>query len=362
MTNTPTPNTPSTTRLDGLDLARFLAFIGMVIVNFKVVTGAGDAAVSTGAAGGVLDILVGAFEGRAAATFVVLAGVGLGLAGLREINRTTAVTIRRAVFLFAVGLVNALVFEADIIHYYAFYFLVGVFLLPLSNRLVLLGIVLVNLVFCCMILLLDYNLGWNWENLTYSDFWTPAGFVRNLFFNGWHPVFPWVGFLFYGIMLSRMSLARWTTQHNLMIGGCLLVVLAETAGAVVTPLLAEIDPELAFLSTTEPLPPLPLYTIAGMGAASIVIGGCLALSGWAGRVGILRFVTPAGRQSLTLYLAHILIGITALDVLGLIGDQSLTTAVIAALTFCACAMIYAYLWAKRFKRGPMESLMRRLAG
>ena len=358
LTNASVPDTPSPTRLDGLDLARFLAFAGMVIVNFKVVIGAGDA----GAGAGALGILVGALEGRAAATFVVLAGVGLGLAGLKDINRTTAVTIRRAVFLLVVGLVNALIFEADIIHYYAFYFLVGVFLLPLSNRLVLLGIVMVNLVFCCMILLLDYNQGWNWENLTYSDFWTPAGFVRNLFFNGWHPVFPWVGFLFYGIMLSRMSLARWTTQRNLMIGGCLLVVLAETTGAIVTPLLAEIDPELTFLSTTEPLPPLPLYTIAGMGAASIVIGGCLALSGWAGRVGILRFVTPAGRQSLTLYLAHILIGVTALEVLGLIGDQSLTTAVIAALTFCACAMIYAYLWAKRFKRGPMETLMRRLAG
>ena len=101
-------------------------------------------------------------------------------------------------------------------------------------------------------------------------------------------MFPWVGFLFYGIMLIRMSLARWTTLRNLMIGSCLLVTIAEIAGAIVTPLLAEIDPELAYLSTTEPLPPLPLCTIAGTGAASIVIGGCLALSGWAGRVGILR--------------------------------------------------------------------------
>ena len=191
LTNASAPDTPSPTRLDGLDLARFLAFAGMVMVNFKVVTGA-----SAAAADGVLGILVGALEGRAAATFVVLAGVGLGLASLKDINRTTAVILRRAVFLLVVGLANALVFEADIIHYYAFYFLVGVFLLPLSNRLVLLGIVMANLVFCCMILLLDYNQGWNWENLTYSDFWTPAGFVRNLFFNGWHPVFPWVGFLF----------------------------------------------------------------------------------------------------------------------------------------------------------------------
>ena len=59
-------------RLEGLDLARFLAFVGMVIVNFKIAMGAetGD---------GVLNLLTIALEGRAAATFVVLAGIGLGL-------------------------------------------------------------------------------------------------------------------------------------------------------------------------------------------------------------------------------------------------------------------------------------------
>ena len=60
-------------RLDGLDVARYLAFVGMVIVNFKIAMGASDD-------GGILGILTGALEGRAAATFVVLAGIGLGLA------------------------------------------------------------------------------------------------------------------------------------------------------------------------------------------------------------------------------------------------------------------------------------------
>ena len=96
MTDASTPNTPNATRLDGLDLARFLAFAGMVIVNFKVVTGTGDnGAVGTAATDGALGILVGALEGRAVTTFVVLAGVGLGLACLKDINRATAVTLRR---------------------------------------------------------------------------------------------------------------------------------------------------------------------------------------------------------------------------------------------------------------------------
>ena len=67
MTNASTPNTntPSPTRLDRLDLARFLALAGVVIVNFKIVSGAGS-----------LGILAGALKGRAVVTFLVLAGVG----------------------------------------------------------------------------------------------------------------------------------------------------------------------------------------------------------------------------------------------------------------------------------------------
>lgn len=60
-------------RLEGLDLARYLAFVGMVIVNFKIAMGAENEQ-------GVVGFLTSALEGRAAATFVVLAGIGLGLA------------------------------------------------------------------------------------------------------------------------------------------------------------------------------------------------------------------------------------------------------------------------------------------
>ena len=37
-------------------------------------------------------------------------------------------------FLLVLGLLNMLIFDADILHYYAFYFFFGVLLLPLGNR------------------------------------------------------------------------------------------------------------------------------------------------------------------------------------------------------------------------------------
>ena len=59
-------------RLEALDAARFLAFCGMVLVNFRI---AAQVAPGNDWASTVIDLL----EGRAAALFVILAGIGIGI-------------------------------------------------------------------------------------------------------------------------------------------------------------------------------------------------------------------------------------------------------------------------------------------
>ncbi len=344
-------------RLDGLDLARFLALIGMVIVNFKIVMGA-DAL----AEGGVLGAIAQGLEGRAAASFVVLAGIGLGLGAARASGGSiAAVTLKRAMFLFVAGFVNSLIFDADILHYYAVYFLFGVACLPLSTSRLVALIVAVNAVFVTLVFVLDYDTGWNWETLTYSGFWTPAGFLRNLFFNGWHPVFPWFGFLLFGFVLARLDLASAEVQRRMVVFGAVALVGAELASLSLLPLAAG-NSDFAAILTTSPVPPMPLYALAGMGAAALLIGLCLMLAPPFARIGVLQLLVPAGRQTLTLYIAHILIGMGVLEALGLIGSQSLASAFIAALAFCLAATVYAWVWSRRFGRGPAEALMRQLAG
>ncbi|MGH1376981.1 MAG: DUF418 domain-containing protein [Alphaproteobacteria bacterium] len=348
---------PSTVgnRLDGLDLARYFAFFGMVIVNFKVVMGAEGS-------GDLLSLITGSIEGRAAATFVVLAGIGLGLSGVKSINETISVTIRRAVFLLVLGLLNTLVFDADILHYYAFYFFFGALLLSFSNRFLITGILALNIIFVILTLVLDYDSGWNWNEFSYIDFWTPLGFIRNLFFNGWHPVIPWLGFLLFGIVLSRLPLAERSMQWKLIIGGLLSITVAELLSTVVSPALKSIDAELLFFASIQPVPPMPLYSLAGIGTASTVIGFCLLISKWAEQRGISGFLLPAGRQTLTLYIAHIIIGMGILEELEMLGGQTVTTAVMSAILFCVFATVYAIFWSKLFKRGPIEALMRKLTG
>lgn len=342
-------------RLEGLDLARFLAFVGMVIVNFKIAMGAESGS-------GPLAFLTSALEGRAAATFVVLAGIGLGLASTKGLDQTISVTIKRAVFLLVIGLLNMTIFDADILHYYAFYFLFGVLLLPLNNRALFAVLIGLNVAFTIMILTLNYDAGWNWDDYTYAGFWTPTGFIRNLFFNGWHPVIPWLGFLLFGIILSRAALSERATVIKLIVGGAVAFGIAEGVSTLLTAPFAAIDPELAALVTTAPVPPMPLYMLAGIGAACMVIGLCLLISNQLAAFGLLRLVVPAGRQTLTLYIAHILVGMGTLEALGMLGGQTIAQAVFASMVFCIAATIYALLWARWFKRGPVEALMRKVAG
>jgi len=62
---------PMNSRIIGIDVARALAVIGMVIVNFKVVLGEKGQ--------NWVKLLASVFDGKASATFVVLAGVGIAL-------------------------------------------------------------------------------------------------------------------------------------------------------------------------------------------------------------------------------------------------------------------------------------------
>ncbi|MCV6626684.1 MAG: DUF418 domain-containing protein [Cellvibrionaceae bacterium] len=351
-----TPKQQQKDRIEGLDFARFLAFVGMVIVNFRIVMGA---------EGGSdwLSHTASALEGRAAALFVILAGIGLGLSSrYGGGGRTVVLTLKRALFLLVLGLLNRLVFDADILHNYAFFFLFGVILLPLGLAQLVLAIAAISAISVAMFVWLNYDTGWDWNNYRYLDFYTPVGFVRNLFFNGWHPLFPWLAFLVYGLVISRLAIAKRRTQLLLVGAGVAMVLLAMILQQLLLPSWSAQSADMAQLLSTAPIPPMPLYLLSAAGAASVIIGFSLMAAKWLADSGLLALVAPAGRQTLSLYIAHIMLGMGVLEELGLLGARTIVEAVSAAMVFCLLATVFAYYWSKAFKRGPIEMLMRKLAG
>ena len=338
-------------RLPGLDLARYLALAGMVLVNFRL------AMAVPAEGGGLLSRWFHLLEGKASATFVTLAGLGLALATQRQGAWAASVqTWRRAAVLALLGLLNLTLFPADILHYYAVYFALAVLWLRASTPALLASIALLAALSFWALLRWDYSQGWNWQTLEYSDLWQWRGGLRNLLFNGFHPLLPWLGFFLLGMLLARLPLAQPSMQRRLLALGALLLAAGQALQY-----LARDSAWQPWLST-QPMPPGPAYVLTGMGAACAAIAACLWLvrahpGAWS------RPFASAGRMTLTLYVAHILLGMGTLEAMGwLDGSAGLGQVLLSALLFLLLATLAAALWSRRFARGPLEAVMRRVAG
>jgi uncharacterized membrane protein YeiB len=67
-------------------------------------------------------------------------------------------------------------------------------------------------------------------------------------------------------------------------------------------------------------------------------------------------------MSLTWYFAHIVIGLGTVDALGLSTSQPLPVAEACGALFFAAAVFLSWLWKRRYRHGPLEWVMRTVAG
>jgi uncharacterized membrane protein YeiB len=352
-------------RIIGYDLARALALFGMIVVNFKIVMGAAE-----NGSPWLVD-LTGLLEGRAAATFVLLAGIGISLfsgkARRSTIPKATVpirnTLLKRAFFLFVVGLLYTPLWPADILHFYGVYIAVAALLLTSSIRKLSILSVLLMVGFVVMFFAFDYEQGWNWKTLEYAGFWTPIGMIRNLFFNGFHPTIPWLSFLLIGMIIGRLDMNDLVVRRRVFWAGLVTAVAAEVMSWLLIQGLSDgvsiVDQEaIVAIFGTKPMPPMPFYILAGAGAATAIVALCVEIGLRCGSHRWIRPLVATGQLALTLYVAHVSIGMGILEVIGRLENQTLTFSLLASGVFFALSVVFAYLWRCRFKRGPLEMLMR----
>lgn len=355
-------------RVMGFDLARALAIFGMVIVNFKLAMNA-----ETGNA--LLVSFAELFEGRASALFVILAGVGVTLitdkargSGDRAwVQRSRLLVIKRGLLLIAVGLVYTPVWEADILHFYGFYFLIAAVLFTEKDSVLLVVSVLIVMAFPILMLFLDYEHNWNWVTLTYENFWSLDGMVRHILFNGFHPVFPWAAFLLFGMWLGRQALPQTLVRKKLLVWSLITLIFIESGFYLIRMILGDgsafgmTAEEVAFLFSTSIIPPLPQYMISAGSSAVVALVVCLYLSERYSERSIVKWLCQTGRMSLTLYVAHVIVGMGLLEAFGLLENQSIHVSLFSALVFCAFGVFFSVVWGKFFKSGPLEWVFRKVA-
>ena len=359
---------PMKDRIIGIDVARAVAVIGMIIVNYKVVLGDHGE--------GWVKSFANVFDGKAAATFVMLAGVGLALmtnAALRNNDtqklRLARVRIaKRALFLFIVGLSYIIIWPADILHFYGIYMLVILLILRSSEKIIVGAALTLILVYPLLLSLWNYETGWNFDTLDYPDFWTFNGFFRNIFLNGFHPVIPWTSFMLFGFWFGKQDLQDNNfLQKAFWISASTFVALQILSYVSIIWLSAGDDQTASALRDiigTHPMPPLPIYMFNGIAIATVVLSGSIIIGKRFSANKILLALYKTGQLSLTFYVAHVIIGMGVIETINpnKMGLYPIEFSVGYALVFCLLCVLFASYWLPTRNSGPVELLMKKIIG
>ena len=393
-------------RLLGIDVARAVAQLGMLIAHYTYYDGTG----------GDLRGITRFTNGKAMPLFVLLGGLGFTKL-TRGALHPVAQVLGRALALLVLGLVlvEHAPYIAVVLHFYAAFFVLGLLVRHLSNvwLLVMAGVVTAVGAFSWLYVA-PGRVHYRWEG--WSTLRDPRPLVMDLFLTGTYPVLPTFAFFLVGMWAGRLALERHQVQAGLLAGGLALALVGLVGGEIASrattdrAVIVERDGQLVLnddmasaiatrLRTTAtdlerhvdeavarkgesrrsalralardheratgdvPLARLadpvghgkmPAWVLGATGSALAVLGGSLLAFGrWPI---LLRPVAMAGQLALTFYVLQGL-GLRWWYRAGADG-RSYGRELLGCLALFTVFVVLANLWRRRFARGPLEELLR----
>jgi uncharacterized protein len=212
----------------------------------------------------------------------------------------------------------------------------------------------------------NYETGWNFSTLDYQDFWTIKGFMRNLFFNGFHPVIPWAAFMLLGYWFGKQDLHNDKFIKKVFWISSIIFISIQVLSYLSISFLSEGNQETALELTeilgTNPMPPLPIYMFNGIAIAFAIISACIIVAKRFENNKIIDALNKTGQLALTFYVAHVIIGMGIIEAINpaKMGNYSIEFSVVYALVFSALCIVFAVIWRKHKTSGPLEWIMRKV--
>jgi len=348
------PTVPPAHRDEAIDVARAMAILGMFAIHAVLVLGAFYP--RTGASAFVLWLC----DGRAAATFVTLAGFGVARLAAKDTPDIAARTLRRrALALWVLGVLNLVIWPGDILRVYGVALLAAPFMLRWNVRARLLVSLALVVLFPLGMVLLDWTRHWNLATLTYTGVWTADGFVRNLLFDGFRPVVPWLSFFLIGTVIAEQDLQSVSLQRKFIRFGIFATVASVIASIGLDRLLIRVAPHVDALTReglvgTTSLPPLPLFMLSAVGSTALLLGAVLRLVPLAPRR-VVTLLSATGRRALTWYVLHVVVLVTLHES----GARNVLSPGVA-IGVGVAMFVGAALWSSKHSatQGVLETLMR----
>ncbi len=365
-------------RLVGVDLARALAVFGMYVVHI------GPALSATDGVGSWVRYMS---DGHSSVLFATLAGFSLMLlAGRREpktglAGRQAKARIAiRAVVLPALGTAMAMEYGGVVIlGFYGVYFLLALPLLRLRAKTLAiiaaaLALVTPQLSFALYSVLTE-SVRQSINAYDPLHRLSDVG-VLDLLFTGFYPTITWIPFVIAGMALARFDLSATAVQRRLAALGAALTVAAygmslllagkdalrstaedgpSSGGSGSMPLdSGSLESQASSLLTAGPHSGTTFDIIGSVGVAILVIvGATVAMDRLPRLRRLAKPVIAVGTMSLTAYVGHFVIQ-GWLPSFGATNDEESWATL---LMFVLGAIVFAAIWSRFFRRGPLEYLL-----
>jgi uncharacterized membrane protein YeiB len=200
------------------------------------------------------------------------------------------------------------------------------------------------------------------------DFWTPEGFIRNTFYNGWNSILPWIAYFLLGMWLGRLNWHNKHTLRNIFLIGTLFFTIFEILRAFARN--DYFNEGLTGYIMSEYFPPFIPFMVLTASFGLIVISIAMFISKKFEENKIITFLSITGRMTLTHYVLHLTLGMILLSMItGIEYTGNLQTAqpasaeLIFAFAFCffLLSIALSILWNKYYKYGPIEMAMRKFS-
>lgn len=356
-----------TRRLVGIDVARALAFGGMLASHYAFPRRLPEAD-GTGATSGDPGWLQGldaAADGRAAPLFCVVLGVGAGF--LARAGARDHTFVLRGLALFAIGLAIWPYQEAVYLILPHYGLLLA--LVPLWRRIPtawLLPAAAVAFVVPSLVtaVLDDHRMRSAIQPDSYEALRDVGALARYLLWTGGYPLVGWVGFVLVGLWLARLRLGDQAVQLSLLFGGVLVMLsqpVLASARVELGPRSLDVAGGLATMVDGTAHSNRTAWYVLATATAIAVIAACLLATASPRGERLLWPLAALGQMALTAYLAHLVIGEELVWDWQEASDPSLAAQLLVALATFLSLMVAATLWRRRFRRGPVEALLRAIA-
>ena len=317
--------------------------------------------------------LTGPLTTRFAATFVLIAGIGVSLFTQRaresnnrsDIHHARVVLLRRGTLLYISGYFVQWIWPGTILFYYGAYFIIAAAVFAWSSR-QLIGL-------CAMSIVAAAGLSW-WRasqliNGNNTRWLSPSpNSPRNLlirtFIDYTHPVFPWIAFFIAGIVLGRSIHQLAKIRLRLMFVAILILLATHVANYLFTPTfqISDRNSILTKLLSTQPLDRGVLFSLGTLATAVVALCFVSLVVERVPHLALTQLFARVGRMTLSVYLLHVIFFNLLVHQLHWVGATGLDTALVLSLSFYVIALLLSNEWNKRFGLGPAERAYRIFGG